>query len=1003
MNQSLFLIHSRCRILSVIASITAMWFCSPFQVIAADTLPSWIWANGSPADKEEVFFRKLIPVPADIVKAILVASADNSIEVTVNGTARAVSSKNWAEPAVEIVTDLIKAGQDNLIAAKAKNEGGIAGAMLYLELTNRDGVKTIIVSDQSWSAGVAGGKDWDKANFVEQPEAWAPATIIKPFGEAPWGSVSSAKMATLLDLRTPQATPVEDIKLLPGFTAELLYSVPKGNQGSWVAMTIDDKERLLVSDQYGSLYRLPVPEAGKTIREGDVEKIALDIGGAQGLLYAFDSLYAVLNTAEHGGRGLYRISDSDGDDIFDTKVQLRKFDEIGGEHGPHAVLLSPDGKSLRVVCGNQTPLTAYDHSRVPTNWGEDLLLERPIGKGFMKDTLAPGGWIAQTDPEGKSWEVIATGFRNQYDAAFNDLGDLFTYDADMEWDMNTPWYRPTRINLVASGAEFGWRHGGGKWPAYYPDSLPAVIDIGPGSPTGVCFGYGAKFPAKYQKAFFACDWSYGKLYAVHLEAKGSTYEAQAEEFMSAQPLPLTDLLVNPADGALYIAIGGRRVQSGLYRVSYTGTEATDPAPPTKGNELHALRLSLENFHRRDANALDHAWPQLGHEDRYIRYAARIAVEHQPAIEWQDRALAEKDPEALINVMIALARQGDPALQAKLIEQLLSLSKLSPRQELDRLRALGLAFTRMGEGTPEVRASVSAALIAAMPYGRPEHDAEALQIAVYLQTPEAAALGIELLKGAPSQEEQMAYVKSLRHLTSGWNTELRRELFAWFARAKGYRGGASFELFISEMKDTALSHTSEADKLTLKEVIESAAPPAPAFTAEPRSFVQAWTVADFDDVLSVGLEGNRDFSNGRNMFGAASCFACHRFGQEGGVTGPDLTSVSGKFSPRDLLESIIEPSKEISDQYGQMVFEMLDGSVQIGRVMNLSGDNVMINTDMLNPNQIVGVDRKRLKSMHESPVSMMPPGLLYNLTKDDVLDLMAYLLAAGDESDPMFSK
>ena len=105
----------------------------------------------------------------------------------------------------------------------------------------------------------------------------------------------------------------------------------------------------------------------------------------------------------------------------------------------------------------------------------------------------------------------------------------------MEWDMNTPWYRPTRVNVVPSGAEFGWRNGGGKWPAYYPDSLPAVVNIGPGSPTGVAFGYGAKFPAKYQNALYVADWSYGKLYAVHLEPKGSSWKAEFEEFMSAQP------------------------------------------------------------------------------------------------------------------------------------------------------------------------------------------------------------------------------------------------------------------------------------------------------------------------------------------------------------------------------------------------------------------------------------------------------------------------------------
>ena len=136
----------------------------------------------------------------------------------------------------------------------------------------------------------------------------------------------------------------------------------------------------------------------------------------------------------------------------------------------------------------------------------------------------------------------------------------------MEWDLNTPWYRPTRVNHVIDGAEFGWRTGSAKFPEHYSDSFGAVVNIGPGSPTGVAFGYGAKFPAKYQHAFYICDWSYGKHYAVHMEEAGSTYTATFEEFASAAPLPLTDILVNPNDGAMYFAVGGRRVQSGLYRV-----------------------------------------------------------------------------------------------------------------------------------------------------------------------------------------------------------------------------------------------------------------------------------------------------------------------------------------------------------------------------------------------------------------------------------------------------
>ena len=146
----------------------------------------------------------------------------------------------------------------------------------------------------------------------------------------------------------------------------------------------------------------------------------------------------------------------------------------------------------------------------------------------------------------------------------------------------------------------------------------------------MCFGYGAKFPAKYQDALYICDWSYGKLYAVHMKPNGSTYTAELEEFVSAQPLPLTDLCVHPGDGALYFNIGGRRTQSGLYRVTYKGDESTAPIaqePQEEGKDLRHLRRELEAFHGTvDITAVNVAWPYLRHEDRNIRYAARVAIE-----------------------------------------------------------------------------------------------------------------------------------------------------------------------------------------------------------------------------------------------------------------------------------------------------------------------------------------------------------------------------------------
>jgi len=818
--------------------------------------------------------------------------------------------------------------------------------------------------------------------------------------------ITALTIGGALPIGAQESTPAGRIHVKEGFHVERLYSVPKDQQGSWVSMCVDDKGRLIVSDQYGGLYRMTPPPPGGTLAASAVESLEVDMGHAQGLLYAFDSLYAVVNAEEHGGRGLYRLRDTNDDDRFDSVEQLKKFEEQGGEHGPHAVVAGPDGKSLYLVCGNQTALPAHNHSRVPERWGEDLLLPRIYGRGFMRGVEAPRGWIAKTDPDGKDWEIVATGFRNEYDAAFNREGELFAYDADMEWDMNTPWYRPTRVCHVVSGAEFGWRNGSGKWPVYYSDSCPPVVDIGPGSPTGVAFGYGAKFPEKYQNALYLCDWSYGKLYAVHLSPDGATYSGAVEEFVSAQPLPLTDIAVNPKDGALYFTVGGRRVQSGLYRVTYDGAPDRYPSENRQpSGAARAQRLALESYHGRKARAdLDVIWTHLDNDDRSLRYAARVALEHQPAASWVERVWSEANPGKLLPAAIALARVGEASHQAKLVERLAALDYAALRRQsrLDLLRAYTLTFLRLAPPDDSQKQAVLAQLGSHFPASAVDENVELSQLFVFFQDPSAAGVLVERIERAPSQEEQLSYGKNLRLLTAGWTPELEERYFKWIGRAMTYKGGASFANFVASIRKDAESRLAPARLAELQPIVDAAAQSdGPKFTFEPRSFVQHWSVGDFDDVINVGLEGGRNFENGRNLFGAATCFACHRFNQEGGAFGPDLTSVAGKFSPRDLLESIIEPSKEISDQYNSIVITKHDDSVVIGRIVNLSGDTVMVNTDMLDPDAMTNVSSNDIQSIEPSKLSMLPPGLLDILKKDDVLDLLAYLLSMGDRQSPLF--
>jgi len=817
------------------------------------------------------------------------------------------------------------------------------------------------------------------------------------------------------------ATPAEKIKVPEGFAVELLYSVPRDQQGSWVAMCQDDKGRFIVSDQYGSLYRFPAPPANKALDPATIETIDLPIGHAQGLCHAFGSLYVVVNSrSSRTGSGVFRLLDTDDDDKFDKVVSIKELDATGGEHGPHAILPTPDGRSLMVVLGNQTQVPRdYTHSRVPELWGEDQLL--PPMEHFMKGARAPGGHIAQIDPEGESWEIIATGFRNQYDAAFNREGELFTYDADMEGDLNTPWYRPTRINHVISGADFGWRTGSAKFPEHYRDTFGAAVDIGPGSPTGVCFGYGAKFPRKYQEALFACDWSYGKLYAVHLNEEGSTYGGSFEEFASATPLPLTDILINPRDGAMYFTIGGRRVQSGLYRVTYRGKEGVGLSKPSTlpRHSPRASRQKMELLLRKGARLqtpedLARLWTNIADgSDRGLRHVARAVFEKHPVELWKALVLGEEDINRAALGLIALARADGLRSGGEVIGKVLEFDylKIGGKQDrLNLLRALILALARGGTPQGEIRGRLLVWLDGIYPAASPGENRELTVLLAFLGAPSVVPKAIALLENSTSQEEQITYAMNLRFMKEGWTPSLRVKYFRWLARADNYHGGPRFRAYLADIRRDAMASL-PADKKTpeLERILKTKARENwPQFSSKPRKFIRSWKMEDLQGLLGAGLEGGRNFANGRKMFGVGSCHVCHRFRNEGGAVGPDLTAVSGKFSPHDLLESIVDPGREISDQYGASVFSLRNGEKVVGRIMNLNrkrdgtgGDVYRITTDMMRPNETRAIRAEEILSIEPSGISMMPPGLLSIMTDNDILDLLSYLLSSGDPKHHLF--
>lgn len=852
-------------------------------------------------------------------------------------------------------------------------------------------------------------------------------------------------------------TKIGKLKLPSGFHAEHLYSPGENKQGSWVAMTFDDKGRMIACDQYGSLYRITIPPIGSDTAKSkvSVEKLEIKIAGdtskmkigfAHGLLYAFNSLYVMVNdegdTTLARKSGLYRVQDTDHDDQYD-KITLLKSLEGRGEHGPHTVVLSPDKKSLYVIAGNFTKIPAMDDykSPPPVRQIDNLLPLIRDPNGHDNTVNTHGGWIAHIDSIGSHWELISSGFRNPFDLTFNDAGDMFTFDSDMEWDFGLPWYRPIRICQVTSGSEFGWRPGTDKWSPAFPDNLPPVLNIGQGSPTSFFSGQNARFPEKYRKSLFAFDWSFGIIYAIQLDPDGASYKAKGEEFISGSPLPLTDGLIGP-DGALYFLTGGRKLESDLYRVYYgDNTENTGKLAEVKLNEEQNIRRKLEEYHGQPkAGAINFAWPYLKHTDRFIRFAARIAVENQPVSQWKERALNEKDPVILTQAIIALARQGNTNLKDQALKSLMNVNyaQLSESQQIDFVRAFELVLSRMGLPDANIKAQVAAYLNPQYPAKTNELNRELSKVLIYVEAPQALEKTMALLATAKDDNfgqntltqssdlilrnpqygmdiakmlsnvppaQQTFYATALSQAKTGWTPQLQEKYFQWFYGAFKYKGGHSFVGFIDKARKSALANVSK-DRFAYFNTIsgDSLVRQGGIYVVDavqpPKGPGRNWTMKEALPIADSGIK-NRNFEQGKAMFTASLCISCHTMNGEGGLAGPDLTQLGTRFSYRDMLEAIIEPNKTISDQYGATVFYLKEGGSVLGRLISQDNAKYTISQNPFAPQTTREVLKKDVVRTRISEVSPMLRGMINRLNAEELKDLLAYLKSGGKKQDTIF--
>lgn len=550
-------------------------------------IPFWIWsARQAPGEVPigSCFFRKQFFVQ-DPQEGQVEVFADNRYEVYLNGT-RIGDGSGWQSSNSHDLSEHFRSGKNLLAFSVENDEGNTAGLAATLTLNTKSGESRVYVTNSTWKTNLHTLPLWH--NMLYKDGRWDRAKTLGRWGTTqPWiqsgttaSSVASAEKGREKPpqgrITEPEADrPVESsqIKERPKSTR---FSVREGfrlervtnskQTGSLIAMTITEFGNILAAVENGPLLRIHdtngngIPDSVSTCCE--------KVTNCQGLVAISGD--AIVTGAGPTGAGVYRLIDQDRDGRFETAKKLLGFEDSMSEHGPHGMVLGPDGM-LYISVGSQAALSIpLEPSSPLVDFYQGDLIEPRFEdpNGHADGVRGYGGGVLRMKTDGKHVELFAGGIRNAYDLAFTRDGELLVHDSDMEADQGLPWHRPTRLLHVIAGSEFGWRSGWAKWPDYYIDSLPSVLDTGRGSPAGLVLYDHDQFPSEYHGALFSCDWARGEILAVKIDHGGAGMTADVQVMVRGQPLNVTDIAVG-VDGSVYFCTGGRGARGEILRLVST--------------------------------------------------------------------------------------------------------------------------------------------------------------------------------------------------------------------------------------------------------------------------------------------------------------------------------------------------------------------------------------------------------------------------------------------------
>ena len=685
----------------------------------------------------------------------------------------------------------------------------------------------------------------------------------------------------------------------------------------------------------------------------------------------------------------------------------------GGEHGPHGIRRGPDGW-FYVACGNNTNISK----------GNITTATSPINDPSQ-------GTILRISPDGKQSEVIAHGFRNQYDLAFNQHGHLFTFDSDGERDHQLPWYSYCRVFHIRVGGHHGWLLPGHQRsfnrPPYFFDSATRLNEIDRGSPTGVEVYRHTQFPEHYQDGLFFACWTYGRVYFSPLTPKGDSYESHDHETFLEPVGNLgfapSDLAVHPLTGDLFVSVGGRGTRGSVYRVSYpNGRKAAKPVtlyetprdwsihkdritapaplspdqaltlferakdPSTRLNAIRHLMLIMGDISTNEAQRRIDAGYTANRPEALAGELRRKAISLlTEAFDPQDPghpqqyeiarllAMLKADTKAaMVGLASALSPTTHPTHDA---HYLFCLSQMpGPREAIREKIAEGfLGIDRkIDERNLLTDRNWSVNLRDALKAQLEFDPGTADRIARFKKISPSS---VHLLSLLPEKDHR-SLARAMSSATRGWN----RDALNFLEKNMPLPGMMPLLAALRDIWTSAprlrpdlvgflTRHGTEEDRKIASEFQR-----APSRRIDLTPFAEKMKVVDWE---------KGDSSRGQATYARYNCTTCHSGNRR---LGPSLKNIARRFNRDDLFRHINEPNLSISDLYKATQITTAEG-VYIGVKVYSSEAQTILETGS---NETIRFSRHDILNERSPNQSPMPAGLLLGASTQELADLYAFL-------------